>query len=58
MLYGVLLRDTSPDEKDLKQSFDKLNRDILENTIGLKLLAIYLPISKEKWLNIINGLEI
>ena len=57
MLYGVLVRDTRPDEKDLKQSFDKLNRDILENTIGLKLLAIYLPIPKEKCLNIINGLE-
>lgn len=57
MLYGVLVRDTSPDEKDLKQSFDKLNKEILENTIGLKLLAIYLPIPKEKWLNIINEVE-
>lgn len=57
MLYGVLVRDTRPDEKDLKQSFDNLNEEIFEKTIGLKLLAIYLPIPKEKWLNIINGLE-
>ncbi|AFN73365.1 hypothetical protein MROS_0121 [Melioribacter roseus P3M-2] len=57
MLYGILVRDTNPDKKDLKQSFDKLNKEILENTIGLKLLAIYLPLPKEKWLNIINGLE-
>ncbi len=54
LLYGVLVRDTKPNEKDVESSFDKLKVEILEPT-GLKLLAVYLPISKEKWLNIING---
>jgi len=54
MLYGVLVRDTNPDENDIKLSYEKLKAEILEPT-GLKLLAIYLPISKEKWLTVING---
>ncbi|MGC8771804.1 MAG: hypothetical protein ACP5Q5_11210 [Brevinematia bacterium] len=54
LLYGVLVRDTQPNEIDVKQSFDKLKNEILE-PIGLKLLAIYLPIPKDKWLNVING---
>lgn len=54
LLYGVLVRDTEPKENDIKKSFDKLKNEIL-NPTGLKLLAIYLPIPKEKWLNIING---
>jgi len=54
LLYGVLVRDTNPDENDIKLSYEKLKAEILEPT-GLKLLAIYLPISKEKWLTVING---
>ncbi|MDF1612892.1 hypothetical protein [Stygiobacter electus] len=54
LLYGVLVRDTESDENDIKASYDKLKQDILD-PIGLKLLAIYLPIAKENWLKIING---
>ncbi|MEJ5351782.1 MAG: hypothetical protein WHS65_09340 [Melioribacteraceae bacterium] len=56
LLYGVLVRDTNPDENDIKKSYEKLKIEILKPT-GLKLLAIYLPITKEKWLSIINGVE-
>lgn len=55
LLYGVLVRDTQPNEKDLKPSYDKLKDEIINS--GLKLLAIYLPISKNEWLNIINGVR-
>lgn len=54
LLYGVLVRDTEPDKKDLDQCYNKLKDEILEPT-GLKLLAIYLPIPKNKWLETING---
>ncbi|MGQ9846780.1 MAG: hypothetical protein ACUVQP_04665 [Bacteroidales bacterium] len=54
LLYGVLVRDTQPKENDLKPSYDKLKNEVLTQA-GLKLLAIYLPISKNEWLNIING---
>lgn len=54
LLYGVLVRDTKVDENDLKPSYARLKKEILE-PIGLKLLTIYLPIAKEKWLNIMNG---
>lgn len=54
LLYGVLVRDTEVDENDLKPSYARLKERILE-PIGLKLLAIYAPIAKEKWLNIMNG---
>lgn len=53
LLYGVLVRDTEVNEKDIKPSYEKLKEEIL-GPIGLKLLAIYVPIEKEKWLNIMN----
>lgn len=56
LLYGVLVRDTYSNENDLKPSYNKLKNEVL-NSAGLKLLAIYLPISKNEWLNIINGVE-
>lgn len=56
LLYGVLVRDITPNENDIKKSYEKLKVEILE-PIGLRLLAIYLPIAKEKWLSIINGVE-
>jgi hypothetical protein len=52
-LIGVLVRDVEPDESDLSHSFSRLRTQILE-PVGLKLLALYLPIQKEEWLNIIN----
>lgn len=52
-LIGVLVRDISPDEKDVSFSYGKLKRNVLE-PIGIKLLALYLPVPKETWLSIIN----
>lgn len=54
ILYGVLVRDKEANENDIKASYDKLKQEILD-PIGLKLLAIYLPIAKENWPNIMNG---
>lgn len=53
-LFGVLIRDVEPDERDLSISYGTLKTQILEPA-GLKLLALYLPIIKENWLNIINN---
>ncbi|MDH7604334.1 MAG: hypothetical protein QHH13_05490 [Melioribacter sp.] len=56
LLYGILVRDTGVNEIDIKQSYDKLKNQILDS-IGLRLLAIYVSIPKNQWLNIINGDE-
>lgn len=53
LLYGVLIRDVASDVRDISISYDKLKNHILEPN-GLKLLALYLPIRKEEWENIIN----
>jgi len=52
-LIGVLVRDVDPDERDILLNYEKIREDILE-PVGLKLLALYLPIPKEEWLQIIN----
>jgi hypothetical protein len=52
-LIGVLIRDIEPEERDLSLSYGRLSAHILE-PIGLKLLALYLPIQQKDWLNIIN----
>jgi len=52
-LIGVLVRDVEAHEHDVSLSYNRIREDILE-PIGLKLLALYLPISKEDWLQIIN----
>jgi hypothetical protein len=52
-LFGVLIRDVEHDERDLSLSYRRLSARILE-PIGLKLLALYLPIQQKDWLNIIN----
>lgn len=54
LLYGVLIRDTEPNENDIQGSYNRLKEEILEPN-GLKLLAVYVPIPKSQWLNIING---
>ncbi|MBP9017524.1 MAG: hypothetical protein KBG17_07285 [Paludibacteraceae bacterium] len=53
ILYGILVRDTKPDENDLKSSYEKLKKEISKNA-GLNLLALYVPIPKNEWLTIIN----
>jgi len=52
-LIGVLVRDVEPDENDISISYGRIKEDILD-PIGLKLLALYLPIKKAEWLQIIN----
>ncbi len=55
-LIGVLIRDVEPDEDDISVSYGRIREDILA-PVGLKLLALYLPIQKEDWLSIINEKE-
>jgi hypothetical protein len=52
-LIGVLIRDVEHNERDLSLSYGRLSAHILE-PIGLKLLALYLPIQQRDWLDIIN----
>lgn len=52
-LIGVLVRDVEPNEDDIRESYERLRTEILDPT-GLKLLALYLPVTKEHWLPIIN----
>ena len=52
-LIGVLIRDVEHDERDLSLSYGRLSTQILE-PVGLKLIALYLPIQQKDWLNIIN----
>ncbi|HCC85998.1 MAG: Uncharacterized protein XD92_0065 [Proteiniphilum acetatigenes] len=53
-LFGVLIRDVEPDERDLSPSYHRLKTQILE-PVGLNLLALYIPIQKKNWLPIINS---
>lgn len=52
-LIGVLVRDIESNERDILPSYDRLKRDIL-GPIGLKLLALYVPINSNDWLETIN----
>lgn len=55
-LTGVLIRDVASDKRDLSGSYTRLRTDILESS-GLHLLALYVPISKDEWLKIVNSTE-
>jgi len=52
-LIGVLVRDIEADERDISPSYKRLRNHVLEPK-GIKLLAMYLPIPKEDWVQIIN----
>jgi hypothetical protein len=52
-LIGVLVRDVEHDERDVSLSYGRLRDHVLEPK-GIKLLAMYLPIYKEDWVEIIN----
>jgi tryptophan synthase alpha subunit len=54
-LFGVLIRDVEPDERDLSLSYNRLKTQILD-PVGLSLLALYIPIQKKNWLSIINSM--
>lgn len=53
-LVGVLVRDTSPNESDVSKSYLKLEKNILQ-PVGLKLMALYIPLKQKDWLKIINS---
>ncbi|WP_439490302.1 hypothetical protein [Algoriphagus sp.] len=53
-LIGVLVRDVEHDERDVSLSYGRLRSHVLEPN-GIKLLAMYLPIPKEDWAQIINN---
>ena len=55
-LIGVLVRDVVPEERDVSVSYERLRDQVLEPK-GIKLLATYLPIQKEDWLNVINDTQ-
>jgi hypothetical protein len=55
-LVGVLIRDVAPNERDISTCYSRLKENVLEPA-GLRLLALYLSIPKEEWLNIINAEE-
>lgn len=56
VLFGVLVRDTKPNEDDVKISYEKLSNIILK-PVGIQLLSLYLKIPKSQWLSMINGVE-
>lgn len=53
-LFGVLVRDVSPDERDLKPRYKALKK-IINTETGLQLLALYISIDQSKWADIVNG---
>jgi hypothetical protein len=52
-LIGVLVRDVKPNESDVSISYNRIKHTILEPK-GLKLMALYTPLNKEQWANIIK----
>jgi len=52
-LIGVLVRDVEAKENDIKPSYERLKKTILEPQ-ALNLIALYIPLEKENWLSIIN----
>jgi len=46
-LLGILVRDTTPKDTDLKSRYDSLKND-LPREVRLKLIAMYIPISIQK----------
>ncbi len=52
-LIGVLVRDVAHDERDVSASYVRLRNHVLAPK-GIKLLAMYIPIRKEDWVDIVN----
>jgi hypothetical protein len=53
-IVGVLIRDVTPDENDIRPSYGRLSSHV-QGLTGIKLLACYIPISKSNWQTIIEG---
>jgi hypothetical protein len=53
-LFGVLVRDTISNIKDLEARFKNLSSSIKKET-NLKLIALYVPVKMEHWNKIVNN---
>ena len=49
MLAGVLLRDTTPDERDLRHPAEALSRRLAAAPGSVDLVAWYLPVPIDRW---------
>jgi hypothetical protein len=54
LIVGVLLRDTEPNEKDLRSSGNSLSQRLLAPT-KTKLFAWYLPVPISEWSKLLQG---
>lgn len=52
-LFGVLVRDTNSNESDCRPRYFHLF-GVVEDSIGLKLLALYVPIKMDTWESIVS----
>jgi len=55
-LFGILIRDTTPNQLDLKSRGDALSKTLQDPTT-CHLIAIYLPCAIEDLLDHVNGCE-
>lgn len=53
-LTGILVRDTKPNERDLKARYESLIKK-LKKIAGFQLEALYIPITKDKWKKLVEG---
>lgn len=49
VLVGVLLRDTVPDERDLRRPAEVLSRQLPAAPASVRLVAWYLPVEIDRW---------
>lgn len=50
-LIGILVRDTIPNEQDLRARFNNLTKNV-KKEVGLNLTALYVPVEIDKWNNL------
>lgn len=53
-LFGILVRDIPPDERDIKPRYTALKKLINTNT-GLQLIALYVTVDQNRWTAIVEG---
>jgi hypothetical protein len=52
-LIGVLVRDTEVNKKDISGSYNFLDK-LVKDSYGIRLIAMYVSISKQMWPTIMN----
>jgi hypothetical protein len=53
LLFGILVRDTDGNEKDLKSRYKNLKSKI-DKLPGVELIALYMPIKQSEWGALVN----